>query len=562
MMLKTIATDPEIARDLLDALESLPEAIAIFDSGDRFVYWNSRFEHLYGGAEMDLRLGTSFEEHLRRTVSAGRVSDALGREDDWVRERMDRFRQAEGVHVHQLGDGRWVRVQDRALANGGRVGIRTDVTDLVTREASFRLLFEVNQTAMFLLDRETLQMIDVNESALRLYGYTREAFLGLKLTDIRPETKPGQIAAMIDRLHEPEIALIPRIHFTVDGTELTVRVYGSVMEYKGRPTVLAAIFDLTDEIKLQEEVRLSREFLRSVVSHLPTAIFVKDMQDDGRYVLGNTAMERLFGHPENTLLGKRDADLLDPALVEQITGYDRKALHTPAGTVEDETVVYPDGTERLVRIKRTGFPTGDDPRYVIGIAEDITEQRASEARIAFMAHHDALTAMPNRYLFNDRLQGALTRLSGSSELLAVMIIDLDGFKAVNDRLGHPVGDELLKAVALRIAACLRRTDSAARLGGDEFVVLMAPVEQVGEVAWMAAKLHSQLAFPFWVDGQMLTISASIGISVAPLAGQTGTELFAAADAALYQAKREGKSCYRFAGDSASSRLDDRIVREG
>ena len=154
--------------------------------------------------------------------------------------------------------------------------------------------------------------------------------------------------------------------------------------------------------------------------------------------------------------------------------------------MEDETLKQADGGERLVRTRKVGFRgAGLAPRYVIGIAEDVTQQRATEARIAFMAHHDALTELPNRYLFRDRLESALARLPGTSELLAVLVVDLDGFKSVNDTWGHTVGDALLRTVAERLVSCLRPSDTAARLGGDEFAVLLAPLQKIGEAAWVA-----------------------------------------------------------------------------
>ena len=260
------------------------------------------------------------------------------------------------------------------------------------------------------------------------------------------------------------------------------------------------------------------------------------------------------------VLGATDRDILSPGEAERIADSDQAALRLgSAGTVDEEMLRQADGSERLIRTRKVAFSEDatSAPRYVLGIAEDVTEQRASEARIAFMAHHDALTELPNRYLFRDRLESALTRLQGTSELLAVLLVDLDGFKSVNDSWGHAAGDALLQAVAERMLACLRPTDTVARLGGDEFAILLAPLNQIGEAAWLATRLIGQLAASFSVGGRQLKTSASIGISIAPRGGTEPGELLSRADSALYQAKREGRNRFRFADQSLNTHAEER-----
>lgn len=197
---------------------------------------------------------------------------------------------------------------------------------------------------------------------------------------------------------------------------------------------------------------------------------------------------------------------------------------------------------------------------MLGLLEDITDRRATEARIAHMAHHDALTDLPNRFLLHDRLNAALTRLPGTEERLAIFYIDLDGFKAVNDALGHVCGDSLLVRVAERLRETIRASDTAARLGGDEFVILQAPIQQAGEAAWLAGRLLSTLSKHFAIDGRMVKVGASIGISLAPQDGMDPADLLAKADAALYQAKREGRNRFRFADATLNVHAEDASTR--
>ena len=176
--------------------------------------------------------------------------------------------------------------------------------------------------------------------------------------------------------------------------------------------------------------------------------------------------------------------------------------------------------------------------------EDITERRRAVAQIERMAHHDALTGLPNRVQFRDKLEHAVSRCSDSSPL-AVLSLDLDRFKMVNDTLGHPVGDELLRLVARRLDSCVRSTDLVARLGGDEFAIIQAGAEQPAAASALAARLVRVLAMPFEIGGHTVAVGASVGIAVAPHDGANPDELMKKSDLALYEAKAAGRGGFSF-----------------
>jgi diguanylate cyclase (GGDEF)-like protein/PAS domain S-box-containing protein len=532
-----------------DALEALPEAIAIFDRDDRFVFWNRRFAEIYAEG-LDLQIGTRFDDHLRASLARGLVPGAIGREEQWLAERLSRFTQAQGAYEHRLASGRWVRVQDRRLAHGGRIGIRADITEAREREQSSQLLFDANPVPMLVADLADHAILAVNDAAAAFYGYTREVFLTLTIRDIRPEATPGDIASFISENltnEAPVSALVS--HRTASGEVRLVRMTGRRLEHAGRPAILAAIFDLTDQQRAEQEVSRARTFLTEVVDQVPVAVFAKDVAHESRFVIYNRASENLFGRTRGEVMGRTDAEVFGPETAARFAPQDGLALRMGSvATFEDEVIHRPDGSARSIRTRKVGLANraGEAARFVLGVSEDVTERRANEARIAHMAHHDALTNLPNRFLFNDRLASAMARRHGD-ELLAVLFLDLDGFKAVNDGHGHAAGDDLLRQVADRLRGAVRACDTAARFGGDEFAVLQSVLAEPGEAAWLAAKLVATIAAPYRIAHRDVQVSASIGVALTPVDAADATALMEHADAALYRAKREGKNTFRFAG---------------
>lgn len=543
---------------LSDAIEALPEAVALFDETGRFRHWNRQFAELYSGADVELVRGVHFETHLRACCKAGLVPKAAGREEAWIAERMDRFGKAAGSHEHQLANKRWVRVQDRPLRRGGTIGIRTDISDLVNRELSFRLLFDANPAPMFILDRHSLNFLAVNDVAIRFYGYDRDEFLQLSLPDIRPEREEGEIKAMMARLGDPQWSEQLRVHRSADGTERVVKVQASFLDYEGHEGLLAAMTDVTEQQTIERELRQTRTFLTQVLDHVPASVFVKDMWANGQYVLYNRAGESLVGRPREDILGRTDLEIFGPDLGGRFREEDHLALQTGnVHQLQDETIVQPNGAARWMRTRKVALPDGTEPRlrYVLGISDDVTESKAREEDIAHRAYHDPLTDLPNRFLFRERLDAMLPCLDDMDHSLAILLLDLDGFKAVNDTRGHAVGDSLLQEAATRLRMVIRPTDTAARLGGDEFAILQFPIDQAGESAWLAAKLVASLGEPYRVEDHVLNVTVSIGITLLSKGAADAGSLMKRADVALYRAKLEGRNRFCFAPDVTSVEVE-------
>ena len=221
-------------------------------------------------------------------------------------------------------------------------------------------------------------------------------------------------------------------------------------------------------------------------------------------------------------------------------------------------LVRRDGFE--CRIERKVTPIQDQHGNVTGAVvafHDVSAAQAKSLEMSHLAHHDALTDLPNRVLFNDRLKQAIVLADRQNKQLAVMFVDLDHFKKINDSLGHDVGDKLLHSVAARLTTCVRRSDTVSRLGGDEFVILLAQVEHAEDAAFSARKILRALAAPHLIDNKSLDINVSIGVSTYPNDGQDAEGLMNRADNAMYEAKEHGRNNYQFFRREMHARLAER-----
>ncbi len=301
----------------------------------------------------------------------------------------------------------------------------------------------------------------------------------------------------------------------------------------------------------------------------PDAIVVTDAE--GRIQETNAQLERLFQYSANELLG-HPIEILIPERYRQNHHAHRKAHDDqpnirPMGTALELFGVCKDGTEFPVNIMLGPVETPRG-RMVLTIIRDLTErnQREEDTRnrrtlfedeMSHLAQHDALTDLPNRLLLNDRLTQAISIARRNHSQLAVLFLDLDGFKHINDSLGHSVGDKLLQSVAGRLLACVRKSDTVSRQGGDEFVILLSEVTHAADAAIIAAKIIAELKKGHRIGKHRLRISASVGLSTYPNDGEDAETLIKNADMAMYDAKQSGRDKYRFFKSQMSLRAVER-----
>ncbi|MDP2827524.1 MAG: EAL domain-containing protein [Sulfuricellaceae bacterium] len=288
-----------------------------------------------------------------------------------------------------------------------------------------------------------------------------------------------------------------------------------------------------------------RAFLRKLNDTIPDLIWLKDPQ--GIYLACNPPFERLYGAKEAEIIGKNDYDFVDHELADFFRENDRVAAAAGKPSTNEEWLTFAaDGYHGLFETTKVPMLAADGQLIgVLGIAHDITERKAAEERIYQLAHHDPLTGLINRFSLQERLKQALLSVQREGKQLAVMFIDQDHFKDINDTLGHHVGDSLLVEIASRLRACVRESDIVARLGGDEFVVVLTDVGAGIDAAPVARKILEALGQLYTINGKVLHSSASMGISISPNDGDEVETLMKHADTAMYHAKGNGRNNYQF-----------------
>jgi diguanylate cyclase (GGDEF)-like protein/PAS domain S-box-containing protein len=292
--------------------------------------------------------------------------------------------------------------------------------------------------------------------------------------------------------------------------------------------------------------RMAQDLLEAFLEHIPINVFFKDRSS--RFVRVGRAMAEYFGLADPAgALNKTDLDFFSAEHANKALADEQEIIATglPMKAIE-ERETWPDG--RATWVLTTKVPLKDHRGQIIGtmgISQDITGRKEAEARIHHMALHDALTGLPNRALLKDRLAQSIALACRTHDQVAVLMLDLDRFKNVNDSLGHFAGDRLLESVSKRLGCCLRESDIVARLGGDEFVVGLPVVANDEEVESVAQKIMTSLAEPFDIEGHEVRIGVSIGIALHPADGEDPDMLLQAADVAMYEAKKRGRGIYTF-----------------
>ncbi|MEA2091883.1 MAG: diguanylate cyclase, partial [Campylobacterota bacterium] len=319
---------------------------------------------------------------------------------------------------------------------------------------------------------------------------------------------------------------------------------------------------------ITEEKAKSLKYMQQaqIIQQVQDSIISTDL--DGKIMSWNSGSERMLGYKANEVIGKHMSIVHRKEDIEQNKAYALEMLNTKILNVESYLVSksqkqIPVTVSLSVLKDEDGSPVG-----LIGVSQDITERKNTESELVrqkdilkYQAHHDALTKLPNRLLFNDRLERSIEKAKRNGLKIALLFIDLDHFKEINDSLGHAVGDEVLKEVTSRLKEVTRDEDTLARLGGDEFTVILEDITQTQDASLIASKLLESLSKIIQIDDNDLYVSSSIGISIYPDDGQDQQSLLKYADSAMYKAKDEGRNNFQYYNSTMTELAFERVVME-
>jgi diguanylate cyclase (GGDEF)-like protein/PAS domain S-box-containing protein len=303
--------------------------------------------------------------------------------------------------------------------------------------------------------------------------------------------------------------------------------------------------DITERRRAERDLARTQAFLDAVVSNVPTPIVVKDAETL-RYLLANRAAEKFFGMAAADIVGKTSDDVFPPEVAQDIHRRDIAMVNAGEETFFDEhSTMTPTGDSRVITTTRLPVADGSGkPRYLISVLHDVTQRKRDEARITYMAHHDTMTDLPNRLAFNECLNGMVELAGKSREGFAVLCMDIDRFKAINDTFGPATGDAVLKQLAGRLQEACQGA-FLARVGGDEFCVISPTGPQPATADMLAARLREATAADFDINGHPISVALTVGIAIYPGDADDVTGLLANAEAALYRAKSDSRGAVRF-----------------
>ena len=425
--------------------------------------------------------------------------------------------------------------------------------------ARFKTLFETTDDAIILFNLR--QILDCNRAALRLFKVPSVAlFVTRNFSDLQPVRQPnGEIS--IDSLrHKIDACLsggpqrFEATFKTIEGGEFSAEVLVNGAQVNTETMIQMTVRDVSERKKAESAMRLAAQVFENALEGVVIT------NEKPEILLVNRAFTKITGYTAGEVMGKNPRILgsgrQPPEFYKEMWASlgENAQWQGEIWNIRKDGDIYP----QWLNISRVSDEYGKAINYV-GVFSDITERKSAEDRILHQVYYDYLTDLPNRVLFVDRLNQAIALAMRHPEnSLAVLFLDVDNFKLINDSLGHDAGDSLLKLVGQRLKSCARDTDTVARMGGDEFTVILTKIAHAEDAAIVAKKILDSFSLPFTLEGQEVYASLSIGISLFPGDGITSDILLKNADTAMYRAKSTGGMWYQLYNEEMSVRADERL----
>jgi len=427
-------------------------------------------------------------------------------------------------------------------------------------EAKFSQIFSESPDGIAIIDFNTLVVMDINTRFLETLGYTADEIRGQPVGNLLAETDDVKSAARLvnsqGRANNLEIDILNK-----DGKAQPSLVSVSSVEMNGTTALLCIAKDIRSQRETESKLRSSEQRFRSTFQNAPLGMMLGDTT--GRIFQANRFAADLLAYEEKHLPGMHLSRLVPAKDRPQLLEILEQLLAGDISQSESERkLIAKNGVEIWVNLHAVLQKAEDgSPLYFIIQMADITEMKRSQERMERLAFFDTLTDLANRRLFNDRLQQAIARTQRNHKSAALLYLDLDQFKRVNDTLGHDAGDALLKHVSLRLQKCVRKEDTVARPGGDEFTIILIDINSISDASRVAEKILAELRKPIAIAGQQLVVTTSIGITMMPQDSADAQSLMRNADMAMYKAKERGRNNYQFFLEEMNSTAKNRLQIE-
>jgi diguanylate cyclase (GGDEF)-like protein/PAS domain S-box-containing protein len=426
-----------------------------------------------------------------------------------------------------------------------------DLSDRRKAEIDLRRLASIVESSDDAIISKTLEGIITswNAGAERIYGYSAQEAIGKPVSMLVPSDRSDEIPKTLERLKLGEMVdHFETLRVTKSGKKIQVELTVSPIRDAMDKIVGASAIgrDISERKAAEKDLILMEGRYRGLLEAAPDAMVV--VNQIGEIVLLNVQAERQFGYHRDELLGQKVKTIIPDGFADRLIADSLRskedALAQQIGTGIDLIGRRKDGSEFPIEIMLSSSESAEGILVTAAI-RNVSTARAMSQQMTYSAQHDSLTNLPNRILLNDRITQAIAFAQRRAKKIAVLFLDLDGFKHVNDSLGHSLGDKLLQSIASRLVDCVRASDTVSRQGGDEFIVLISEVEQPENATILARRMLRAVTAVHSIDQHNLHITASIGVSVYPDDGLDAETLIKNADTAMYQAKADGRQNYKF-----------------
>lgn len=535
----------------------MPQGISVFDENLYLRVWNPGFLDALDLPPEAVYDGAHFSELIRITASRGEYGP--GDIDNHVAQLTTQARKFKTQSFERpRADGRTHLVQSEPLYLSGELaGFITTYTDITERKSAenelrqqhklLETVIESMPSAISLFDKNEVLALH-NQTFLRLLELPQTLFEEAPVTQEKIARFKSERSRLTPAAPDDIIKVLfpPGDKRQAQHYERT-RPNGQTLDIRGIPledgSLLTIYTDITERLASAEREQLAQK----VFTHSPTGLIFTD--EAHRILSCNPATTQMTGYYPSELLGRPVFGLIhqNDEIPPLDTATFREKTAANASWYGELEIIQKSGEyiPAGIRVSRVDDPHSGQPAHYIWILADITERREAEERMRHIAQHDALTGLPNRLALLMRLAQLLPESRRHGWSMAIMFLDLDRFKIINDTLGHQVGDELLREVACRLNKVVRETDFVARLGGDEFVIILPAISAPSDAAIVAGKIIATLATQIQAEGHELHTSPSIGISIFPDDGPDGDTILKNADTAMYHAKAAGRNNYQF-----------------